>query len=196
MPLSLPFPCRCGGTSGASSSSCLDAGQYCEFEHGSCGDGGLQVSQLAREEGGTTARGSQSVSQSEGDFACPNKEWPATDRPDRGARPTGPDSLGCSGSVCCRVLVVLLSQGRCSMRPSVCTLEYMPFCGCDGKTYGNRCAARAAGVSIRYQGECGQGSSPAAAKQLRGEGWGKDLPRKYHQHQAGEEAAGALSATP
>ena len=36
----------------------------------------------------------------------------------------------------------------------MCTQQYDPVCGCDGKTYGNACMARCAGVKSWTQGEC------------------------------------------
>jgi len=46
------------------------------------------------------------------------------------------------------------AEGACLRRPEVCTANYLPVCGCDGKTHSNKCTAASAGQSVDYEGEC------------------------------------------
>jgi hypothetical protein len=45
-------------------------------------------------------------------------------------------------------------KGTCVKVPEVCTEQYAPVCGCNGKTYGNDCQRRIAKVQKRADGPC------------------------------------------
>lgn len=48
------------------------------------------------------------------------------------------------------------AEGVCAEVPRLCTLQYMPVCGCNGVTYSNACEAAASGVAVAASGQCRQ----------------------------------------
>lgn len=60
--------------------------------------------------------------------------------------------------------------GACARKPEICTRQYAPVCGCDGRTYGNACDAASNGVSVKSTGECPRPSTVGERCGTRGAG--------------------------
>ena len=48
--------------------------------------------------------------------------------------------------------------GKCQLKPTTCTMQHEPVCGCDRKTHGNECMANGKGVNVWHDGECEGGN--------------------------------------
>lgn len=63
-------------------------------------------------------------------------------------------------------------SGVCHPRPQLCTADFQPVCGCDGKTYSNACRAAANGADVAQLGKCDD--EPSACGGLLGLACGAD----------------------
>ncbi len=69
----------------------------------------------------------------------------------------GPGAASCPAGQQCIVGVGVCKgvlQGICQLKGNICPAVAAPVCGCDGKTYGNLCAAETAGAVVKAGGAC------------------------------------------
>ena len=65
------------------------------------------------------------------------------------------DNSGCSDDYfCAKDIGNCNGSGICQPKYDACPENYEPVCGCDLRTYSNKCFANSSGVNIAYLGEC------------------------------------------
>ena len=94
----------------------------------------------------------------------PPPDFPVSQAPKEGKRYCGgmtaasPPSCNAPQEYCHREIRDMCgaadAPGICRERPEMCTMDYTPVCGCDGKTYSNECVANSKGVNAMSKGEC------------------------------------------
>lgn len=129
-------------------------GEYCYKEPGSCASEGV-----CKERSQVCSEVYEPV------CGCDGKTY-ANECHARGAG-VSVDSVGvcgtnvqCSGNADCKdgeychVNSCGDTSGVCQVKPELCSSQYLPACGCDGKTYTNICSALSNGISVASENVC------------------------------------------
>jgi len=61
----------------------------------------------------------------------------------------------CQSTEYCKKASCTEASGKCDKRPTGCTGQVDPVCGCDGNTYSNACVAASKGQNVKSKGKCG-----------------------------------------
>ncbi len=90
----------------------------------------------------------------------PCAEDGAVGAPDGSCGPGGATATCPSGQFCRYAEVQYCGEapdsgpGECTEKPTTCTKEWAPVCGCDGRNFSNDCVSYSHGVAIRHRGLC------------------------------------------
>ena len=178
------YPDRPGGECSRVAGATCDTGFVCHYApNAECGEAGAQgacfpmpsnctkdYSPICGCDGRTYVN--ICVAHSHGVSPRQSGECPSSAAPGVPAGPPGTCGSGGATATCATGLFCSYSEaqycgevsgpGACTEQPTVCTKEWAPVCGCDGRNYSNDCVAHSHGVSIRHRGLC-QDASQAAA---------------------------------